>query len=118
MEKHHIWLSNVEHVCLASLLLLPVHVRPGGCRALLLMLLELTPPISSILPSLYFILQTPLKNSLLYILFLSNSVLYISSFIHQKSVLRTYFASNFFTYVFIIPLNIMYIFYFYLIYYL
>src|SRR6266498_3208785 len=77
--------------------------------------LRLTPPISSISPPLYLILQTPLKDSLLYILFLSNSVLYISSSIHQKSVLGTYFASNFFTYVFIIPLNIMYIFYFNLI---
>src|SRR6266508_1119225 len=79
---------------------------------------RLTPPISSISPPLYLILQTPLKDFLLYISFLSNSVLYISSSIHKKSVLGTYFAPDFFTYVFIVPSNIMYMFYFYLIHYL
>src|SRR5207253_10871811 len=80
--------------------------------------LRLTPAVSSISPPLYLILQTPLKDSLLYIPFLSNSLLYISSSIHQKSVLGTYFAPDFFTYVFVIPSNIMYMFYFYLIHYL
>src|SRR5438105_15401622 len=77
--------------------------------------LRLSPPV--VLYILLYIcsLQTPLKDSLLYISFLSNSVLYISSSIHQKSILGTYFALDFCTYVFIIPLNIMYIFCFNLI---
>src|SRR6266542_112792 len=81
-------------------------------------LFRLSPAVVLYILLYIYPLQTPIKDSLLYISFLSNSVLYISFSIHQKSVLETYFAPDFCTYVFIIPLNIMYIFYFNLIYYI
>src|SRR5438128_10176095 len=55
-------------------------------------------------------LQASLKDSLLYILFLSNNILYIPSSIHQKPILMTYFGPDFFIHVFIMILNTLYIF--------
>src|SRR5438105_4221341 len=57
-----------------------------------------------------------LKNSLIYIFFLSNSVIYVLSSIHQKLILVTYFDLVFLYICIYHTPNIMYMFYFCLIY--
>jgi hypothetical protein len=63
-------------------------------------------PATSFIFILYICpLQSPLKDFILYISFLSNNVLYT-----QIPILKTFFNFIFCTYVFIILLNVLYIF--------